>query len=179
MEQLLARDPLQRPQDPEGSLVDADMGAYYTWINQSRLAGADWSRFLVWFERLWRCVRCFPHIAARDDLYGVCEYAAGSGLDAVAIALARKASKLRGEEASRSRSSSLHWQRRRAPRLRAVPFCSADAKESTFAVVGSSATVYYFSAPISGHAPEQIHKPRNGRAEGSKRRTSPWPVLLR
>jgi hypothetical protein len=50
MEQLLARDPLQQPQDREGSLVDADMGAYYTWINQSRLAGADQSRFLVWFE---------------------------------------------------------------------------------------------------------------------------------
>jgi hypothetical protein len=50
MEQLLARDPLQQPQDPEGSLVGADMGAYYTRINQSRLAGADQSRFLVWFE---------------------------------------------------------------------------------------------------------------------------------
>jgi hypothetical protein len=50
MEQLLARDPLQQTQDPEGSLIDADMGAYYTWINQSRLAGADQSRFLVWFE---------------------------------------------------------------------------------------------------------------------------------
>jgi hypothetical protein len=50
MEQLLARDPLQQPQDAPGSLVDADMGAYYTWINQSRLAGADQSRFLVWFE---------------------------------------------------------------------------------------------------------------------------------
>jgi hypothetical protein len=50
MEQLLARDPLQQLQDPEGSLIDADMGAYYTWINQSRLTGADQSRFLVWFE---------------------------------------------------------------------------------------------------------------------------------
>ena len=50
MEQLLARDPLQQPQDAEGSLIDADMGAYYTWINQSRLPGADDSRFLVWFE---------------------------------------------------------------------------------------------------------------------------------
>jgi hypothetical protein len=36
--------------DPEGSLVDADMGAYYTWINQQRLPHADESRFLVWFE---------------------------------------------------------------------------------------------------------------------------------
>jgi len=36
--------------DPEGSLVDADMGAYYTWINMRRLSGADQLRFLVWFE---------------------------------------------------------------------------------------------------------------------------------
>jgi hypothetical protein len=50
MEQLLARDPLEQAQDAEGSLIDADMGAYYTWINQSRLPGADESRFLVWFE---------------------------------------------------------------------------------------------------------------------------------
>jgi hypothetical protein len=50
MEQLLARNPLEQAQDPEGSLIDADMGAYYTWINQSRLPGAQQSRFLVWFE---------------------------------------------------------------------------------------------------------------------------------
>ena len=36
--------------DPQGSLIDADMGAYYTWLNQQRLTGADESRFLVWFE---------------------------------------------------------------------------------------------------------------------------------
>ncbi len=36
--------------DPAASLVDADMGAYYTWINQQRLTGAADSRFLVWFE---------------------------------------------------------------------------------------------------------------------------------
>jgi hypothetical protein len=50
MELLLARNPLEAPQDPEGSLIDADMGAYYTWINQSRLSGAQESRFLAWFE---------------------------------------------------------------------------------------------------------------------------------
>jgi hypothetical protein len=50
MEQLLTRDPLQQPQDKQGSLIDADMGAYYTWINQSRLAGANQSRFLVWMR---------------------------------------------------------------------------------------------------------------------------------
>jgi hypothetical protein len=36
--------------DPEGSLVDSDMGAYYTYLNQQRLSGADKSSFLVWFE---------------------------------------------------------------------------------------------------------------------------------
>jgi hypothetical protein len=50
MEQLLARDPLSQPQDEQGSLVDADMGAYYTWINQSRLPGAEQARFLAWWE---------------------------------------------------------------------------------------------------------------------------------
>jgi hypothetical protein len=36
--------------DPQGSLVDADMGAYYTWLNMRRLTGADQMRFLVYFE---------------------------------------------------------------------------------------------------------------------------------
>jgi hypothetical protein len=36
--------------DAEGSLIDADMGAYYTWINMQRLPWADKSSFVVWFE---------------------------------------------------------------------------------------------------------------------------------
>lgn len=36
--------------DFAGSLIDADMGAWYHWINQQRLAGADRSAFVVWFE---------------------------------------------------------------------------------------------------------------------------------
>jgi hypothetical protein len=36
--------------DAEGALVDADMGAYYTWLNLTRLTGADQASFLVWFE---------------------------------------------------------------------------------------------------------------------------------
>lgn len=50
MNELLTRNPLTQSTDPEGSLIDADMGAYYTWINQKRLAGADQARFLAWFE---------------------------------------------------------------------------------------------------------------------------------
>jgi hypothetical protein len=36
--------------DPVGSLVDGDFDAYYNWLNQQRLPGAEQSRFLVWFE---------------------------------------------------------------------------------------------------------------------------------
>ena len=36
--------------DAAGSLVDADMGAYYTWLNQQRLTGSAQSSFLAWFE---------------------------------------------------------------------------------------------------------------------------------
>lgn len=36
--------------DPDGALRDADMAAYYTWLNQMRLTGADESVFIVWFE---------------------------------------------------------------------------------------------------------------------------------
>lgn len=36
--------------DPAGALRDADMAAYYTRLNQTRLTGAEQSSFLVWFE---------------------------------------------------------------------------------------------------------------------------------
>jgi hypothetical protein len=36
--------------DPIGSLVDADFGSYYNYLNQQRLPGADHSSFVVWFE---------------------------------------------------------------------------------------------------------------------------------
>jgi hypothetical protein len=50
MKELLAGTAHQAVLDPPGSLVDADMGAYYTYINLQRLSGADRSGFLVWFE---------------------------------------------------------------------------------------------------------------------------------
>ena len=50
MNELLAETQRKPELDPQGSLVDADMGAYYTWLNQQRLAGAATSSFLVWFE---------------------------------------------------------------------------------------------------------------------------------
>jgi hypothetical protein len=50
MNELLAEHQRKPELDPQGSLIDADMGAYYTWINQQRLPGEEKSAFLAWFE---------------------------------------------------------------------------------------------------------------------------------
>jgi hypothetical protein len=50
MNELLSDSGSNLELDPTGSLVDADMGAYYQWINQQRLPGSERSSFLVWFE---------------------------------------------------------------------------------------------------------------------------------
>ena len=50
MNELLSAVPGRQELDVVGSLIDADMGAYYNWLNQQRLPGADQSSFLVWFE---------------------------------------------------------------------------------------------------------------------------------
>jgi hypothetical protein len=50
MNELLSATRAPAELDPVGSLIDADMGAYYNWLNQQRLSGADQSSFLVWFE---------------------------------------------------------------------------------------------------------------------------------
>jgi hypothetical protein len=36
--------------DPEGSLRDAEMGAYYTWIEMSRIASSGKNTFIAWVE---------------------------------------------------------------------------------------------------------------------------------
>jgi hypothetical protein len=50
MNELLAEHERKPELDPQGSLIDADMGAYYTWLNQQRLPGEEKSAFLAWFE---------------------------------------------------------------------------------------------------------------------------------
>ncbi len=50
MNELLSAAHSQAELDVEGSIVDADMSAYYHWLNQQRLSGAEQSSFLVWFE---------------------------------------------------------------------------------------------------------------------------------
>lgn len=50
MNELLSSEHAAPEPDPVGSLVDADMAAYYHWINQQRLVGYNQSVFLAWFE---------------------------------------------------------------------------------------------------------------------------------
>jgi len=50
MNELLSGSPGNPDLDFTGSLIDADMGAYYQWINQQRLPGSEQSSFIVWFE---------------------------------------------------------------------------------------------------------------------------------
>jgi hypothetical protein len=50
MNELLAGDERNVEMDAPGALIDADMGAYYMWLSQQRLAGAEQSSFLIWFE---------------------------------------------------------------------------------------------------------------------------------
>ena len=50
MNELISSNNSKPEYDFVGSLIDADMGAYYQWINQQRLPGSERSSFLVWFE---------------------------------------------------------------------------------------------------------------------------------
>ncbi|HEX3660450.1 MAG TPA: hypothetical protein VHU89_03420 [Acidobacteriaceae bacterium] len=50
MNELLSGETAIPTLDPEGSLVDADMAAWYHWVNQQRLPGYEQSAFVAWFE---------------------------------------------------------------------------------------------------------------------------------
>lgn len=48
--------------DYAGSLVDADFGAYYTWINMNRLAGSENASFIAWSEGHQQAVAIGPEL---------------------------------------------------------------------------------------------------------------------
>ena len=50
MNELLSSKEDHSETDPVGSLIDADMAAYYHYINQQRLPGHQRAAFLAWFE---------------------------------------------------------------------------------------------------------------------------------
>jgi hypothetical protein len=63
MNELLANTGSNAELDMTGSLVDADMGAYYNWINQQRLPISEQSSFLVWFEGHGQALAIGPALA--------------------------------------------------------------------------------------------------------------------
>jgi hypothetical protein len=62
-ELLSASNKVPAEADPVGSLIDADFGAYYNWLNQQRLPGAEQSCFLVWFEGHGQALAIGPSMA--------------------------------------------------------------------------------------------------------------------
>ncbi len=62
MNELLSSSTGKLAVDPVSSLIDADMGAWYQWINQQRLPGAMWSSFVVWLEGQNRAVAIGPSL---------------------------------------------------------------------------------------------------------------------
>lgn len=50
LNEMLSADGKVPELDLIGSLIDGDFAAYYNWLNQQRLPGAERSSFLVWFE---------------------------------------------------------------------------------------------------------------------------------
>jgi hypothetical protein len=61
-EELLAAQHKPVQLDPVGSLIDAEMGAYYTWLNLRRLSGGEHSPFLAWFEGHHEAVAIAPSL---------------------------------------------------------------------------------------------------------------------
>jgi hypothetical protein len=49
--------------DCAGSLVDADFGAYSTWINLSRLEGSETASFIAWSETYRQAIAIGPYFA--------------------------------------------------------------------------------------------------------------------
>ena len=66
MDELLAGAQRKTTLDPQGSLIDADMGAYYTWLNQQRLTDVDNSRFLISVEGHNEAVAIAPGLKANS-----------------------------------------------------------------------------------------------------------------
>ena len=67
MNELLSSTDVHVELDPAGSLVDGDMAAWYHWLNQQRLSGADHSIFLVWFETQQQALVIAPSLPRRVE----------------------------------------------------------------------------------------------------------------
>jgi hypothetical protein len=63
MNELISVEDGEQELDPRGSLVDAEMGAYYTWINLNRLHGEENCRFIAWHESGTTAIAVSPALA--------------------------------------------------------------------------------------------------------------------
>ncbi len=71
MSYLLANVQAETSTDPEDSLIDADMGAWYSWLNQQRLPEADRTGFLAWYENHGEAVAIGRSFASGTEDHGV------------------------------------------------------------------------------------------------------------
>jgi hypothetical protein len=60
MNEMLSSRSKQAGVDPQGSVMDADIGAFYAWVDQQRLTGAEASSFLAWSEEHKQAVMISP-----------------------------------------------------------------------------------------------------------------------
>ena len=67
MNEMLAGNEQTVEMDAPGSLIDADMGAYYMWLEQQRLPGAEQSSFLIWFEDHAEALVVSPSLARNTE----------------------------------------------------------------------------------------------------------------
>jgi hypothetical protein len=67
MNELLAGNEQAIEMDAPGALIDADMGAYYMWLEQQRLPGAEAASFLIWFEDHAEALVIAPKLARNTE----------------------------------------------------------------------------------------------------------------
>jgi hypothetical protein len=67
MDELLSGTQKKAATDSEGSMIDGDMAAYYTWINMQRLPGAESARYLAWFEGHGEALAIAPGLKAGTE----------------------------------------------------------------------------------------------------------------
>ncbi len=73
MDEMLRVSDAEPAIDAAGSLVDADMGAFYTWVNLQRLPGAEQAAFVVWFEGGREALAAGPAMAKGATSQAPCE----------------------------------------------------------------------------------------------------------
>lgn len=61
LNEMFSKTPSHIGSDPEGSLVDADFGAYTSWINLTRIAASDRARLIVWSEAHGQAIAIGPN----------------------------------------------------------------------------------------------------------------------